>query len=412
MLHFADIHVGMENYGRLDPETGMSSRVIDFLDRLDEVVDYALENNADLAVFAGDAFKSSNPEPTQQREFARRIKRLSDSMPVLLLVGNHDMPGMTARANTMDIFEALDVPGVIVGNRIESQVISTRSGPVYLAWIPYPMRNRLLARDELVGLSLEELEDTLRTIIADNLDVLAQEAAVQDMPRVLAGHFSVSGAVWGSEQSVMLGRDVAVMKSSLADPAWDYIALGHIHKHQDINPDSYPPIVYSGSLERIDFGEEREPKGFCWVELERGDTKWEFVPVAARPFQTIDVDARGSTDPTEIALNAIQEHKSQDAVVRLRIHLDGEAEPGLRERELEEALMGARSYSIIKEVESSTRARLGGLEPEKMMPLELLERFFETRGTSPERIEALLRIAEQLLTTGDTVTEPDADEPS
>jgi exonuclease SbcD len=312
----------------------------------------------------------------------------------------------------MDIFEALDVPGVIVGNRIEGQVISTRSGPVYLAWIPYPMRNRLLARDELVGLSLDELEDALRTIIADNLEVLAQEAAAQEMPRVLAGHFSVSGAVWGSEQSVMLGRDVAVMKSSLADPAWDYIALGHIHKHQDINPDANPPIVYSGSLERIDFGEELEPKGFCWVELEHGDTKWEFIPVAARPFQTIDVDARGSADPTEIALNAIQDHKSQDAVVRLRIHLDGEAEPGLRERELEEALMGARSYSIIKEVESSTRARLGGLEPEKMMPLELLERFFETRGTPPERIEALLHKAEQILTTSSSDSDPDVVKPS
>ena len=407
MLHFADVHVGMENYGRLDPETGMSSRVIDFLDRLDEVIEYALENEADLAVFAGDAFKSSSPEPTQQREFASRIKRLSDAMPVLLLVGNHDMPGMTARANTMDIFDALDVPGVLVGNRIEGQMISTRSGPVYLAWIPYPMRNRLLARDELVGLSLEELENTLRTIIADNLEILAQEAANQDMPRVLAGHFSVSGAVWGSEQSVMLGRDVAVLKSSLSNPVWDYIALGHIHKHQDINPDAYPPIVYSGSLERIDFGEEQEPKGFCWVELERGETPWEFIPVAARPFQTIDVDARGSVDPTEIALNAIEQYKAQDAVVRLRIHMDGEAEPGLRERELEEALMGARSYSIIKEVESSTRARLGGLEPEKMMPLELLERFFETRGTTPERMEELLRKAEQLLTYGDSFDEPD-----
>jgi hypothetical protein len=74
--------------------------------------------------------------------------------------------------------------------------------------------------------------------------------------------------------------------------------------------------------------------------------------------------------------------------------------------------MGARSYSIIKEVESSTRARLGGLEPEKMMPLELLERFFETRGTSPERIEALLRVAEDLLTIGGSVTESDADKSS
>ena len=66
MLHFADVHIGMENYGRIDPTTGTSTRVRDFLDRLDEVIDYAIEHEADLAVFAGDAFKDRNPEPTQQ----------------------------------------------------------------------------------------------------------------------------------------------------------------------------------------------------------------------------------------------------------------------------------------------------------------------------------------------------------
>ncbi|MEX0787364.1 MAG: metallophosphoesterase, partial [Anaerolineales bacterium] len=89
LLHFADVHIGMENYGRLDPATGTSSRVRDFLDRLDEMIDYALQGEADLAVFAGDAFKNRDPEPTHQREFAARIKRLADAMPVLVAVGNH-----------------------------------------------------------------------------------------------------------------------------------------------------------------------------------------------------------------------------------------------------------------------------------------------------------------------------------
>ena len=119
VLHFADVHVGMENYGRLDPATGTSSRVRDFLDRVDEVVDYALAHEADLAIFAGDAFKNRDPDPTQQRELAQRFKRLADAMPLLLLVGNHDMPGMSARATSLDIFQALQVPGVIAGRRKE-----------------------------------------------------------------------------------------------------------------------------------------------------------------------------------------------------------------------------------------------------------------------------------------------------
>ena len=43
------------------------------------------------------------------------------------------------------------------------------------------------------------------------LQALASVAADADMPRVLTGHFTVTGAVWGSERSVMLGRDVQVL---------------------------------------------------------------------------------------------------------------------------------------------------------------------------------------------------------
>ena len=128
MLHFADLHVGMENYGKIDPLTGTSSRVRDFLDRLDELIEHALQHEADLAVFAGDAFKSRDPNPTQQREFAQRIKRLADAMPTLLLVGNHDMPGMPSKASSVDIFQALDVPGAIDESRPREWEQTRRQG--------------------------------------------------------------------------------------------------------------------------------------------------------------------------------------------------------------------------------------------------------------------------------------------
>ena len=399
MLHFADVHIGMENYGRIDPDTGTSTRVRDFLDRLDEAIDFALDNRADLAVFSGDAFKSRNPDPTQQREFAHRIKRLADAMPTLLLVGNHDMPGMKAKANSLDIFRALDVPGVIVGHKIDRATIGTKSGPVFLAWIPYPMRNRLLAREEHVGKSIEELENTLRSVLTDNLHVLAQEAGKYDMPRVLAGHFSVSEAKWGSERSVMLGRDVTVPISSLANKAWDYVALGHIHKHQDVHPNSYPPVVYSGSLERIDFGEEREAKGFCWVELARSRTTWSFIEVAARPFHTISFDVREEIDPNKKILDALEKIQLMDAVIRVKVKMRPEQVSTLREREIQEVAQEAMSFSIIREVETDERARLGDLEPETLAPIELLERYLSTREIDPERVDVLLAKAQELFGT-------------
>jgi exonuclease SbcD len=397
MLHFADLHVGMENYGRLDPSTGTSSRVRDFLDRMDEVIDFALANEVDVAVFAGDAFKNRDPEPTQQREFAKRIKKLADHAPTLLLVGNHDMPGMSAKANSLDIFRALDVPGVIVGHAAEGQVVETRRGPVYLAWLPYPMRNRLLTNEQHQDKNIDQLENVLRSTVSDILERLAEQAVAYEMPRVLCGHFSVAEAKLGSERSVMLGRDVAVFKSTLSNPVWDYVALGHIHRHQELNPGEYPSIVYSGSLERIDFGEEAEPKGFCWIKLARGESSWEFVQVAARQFKTIQLDVRETENPQEAVLEELQSQKLDGVVVRLQIQLRQDQEASLYESRLANALEGASSYAVEREVAQEVRARLGDLTPETLTPLELIEEYFRNRGIEKSRIEALMLKAEDLL---------------
>jgi exonuclease SbcD len=405
LLHFADLHVGMENYGRLDPATGTSSRTRDFLDRLDEVVDYALSHKADLAVFAGDAFKTRDPEPTQQREFARRIKRLAAAVPVLLLVGNHDLPGTSSKATSLDIYHVLDIPNVIVGYKPEGRLIQTASGPVFLAWMPYPSRNRLLADDEHKGKSLPELELALREKVALYIRELTAQAAGQDAPRVLAGHFTVAGAVFGSERTVMLGNDVAVLKSTLADPAWDYVALGHIHKQQNLTAgeEGAPPVVYAGSLERIDFGEEREPKGFYWVELTRGKAVPTFIPVAARPFLTIEVNARTEADPTAAVLAAVEARKAdvRDAIVRIIVLLGGDQAGLLDERVVQKAAEAASHLSIQQDVHQESRARLGLTAAESLTPLELLERFFAAKQVTQEHAVELLEEARKIIASGE-----------
>jgi exonuclease SbcD len=404
LLHFADLHIGMENYGKLDPATGISSRIKDFLDRLDEIVAFALDFDADLVIFAGDAFKTRDPDPTQQREFAKRLKQLADRVPVFMLVGNHDIPGIAARATSIDIFRTLEVNNVTVGRTIGSCVVETKRGPVFLGWVPFPVRNRLLVQEEHRGASVEDLDRAVEKLLTAELAELARQAAEQPMPRVLVGHFSVGGAVFGSERDVMLGRDLVIQKSALADPAWDYVALGHIHKHQNLTPKratDAPPIVYSGSLERIDFGEEAETKGFCWVTLERGATAWEFKPVHARPFRTVRVDARQAADPTAAVVAAIQEHDLAGAVVKVAIQLLAEQEAALRRREIEAALAGAGIIAGISvEVERSTRLAGLGASPESLTPVQWVERYFTLRQRPPERVARLVQAAEELLREG------------
>jgi exonuclease SbcD len=129
IIHFADLHLGVECYGRIDPASGLSTRFLDFLASFDRLVDYALEKKVDLVLFCGDAYKSRDPSQTQQREFARRIKRLSDGgISVFLLVGNHDLPNAIGRATTTEIFNTLSVENVHVANRPDIYKVQTRGG--------------------------------------------------------------------------------------------------------------------------------------------------------------------------------------------------------------------------------------------------------------------------------------------
>jgi exonuclease SbcD len=191
---------------------------------------------------------------------------------------------------------------------------------------------------------------------------------------------------------------VVVFKSDLANPVWDYVALGHIHRHQELNGGQHPPIVYCGSLERIDFGEEKEAKGFIIADVRRGETEWEFQRVAARRFVTIRADVRDETDSLAAILEAISQQDVADAVVRLIIQALPEQEGLLRDADIRRAL--ADSYyvaGISKEIERAYRQRLEGESPEELTPTDLLARYLASKGTPPERSEVLLRYAEEIL---------------
>lgn len=402
ILHVADVHIGVENYGQLDAETGLNGRVMDFLRRLSQVVDYAIEHEMDLFLFAGDAYKNRDPNSTYRREFERRIKKLADAgIPVVLLVGNHDLPSQERRASSIEIFYTFQVANVVVGRRDQLHLLRTRRGDlIQVATVPYPVRQRLLAHEEYKDRTITELDAMMQQMVAENIQALAEQVD-PELPAVLLGHFSVSEAKFGSERSVMLGRDVVVLKSVLVDPVWDYVALGHIHRHQDLNPGQHPPVVYSGSLERIDFGEEREPKGFVVATVRRGHTEWEFHRVDARPFVTIHADVRAEEDPLAALLAAIESRDVTDAIVRVVVQARAEQETLLREADVRKALAAAYYVAgVSHEIERAYRQRLGGESPEGLTPLQLLARYFESTQVPPSRIELLLRYAEQILEPG------------
>jgi exonuclease SbcD len=402
ILHFADLHLGMETYGGVDPATGLSTRLIDVLNALDEVVEYAAGNGVDLVLFCGDAYKNRDPSQTQQREFAKRLRRLSENgIAVFLLVGNHDLPNAIGRANAVEIFDILSVNHIYVGNRPDIYNIPTRQGNVQLVALPWLKRSALLSREEAKNLSIEQANDRLQEIMTRRLLDLISELD-PGLPALLAAHVAVSTAKPGSERSMVVGRDPVLLLGNVALPVFDYVALGHIHRHQVLLQN--PPVVYAGSLERFDFGDEDEDKGFYVVDVEmRGKEKrvtYEFHEVNARRFVTVAVDiAIEDADPTDTVLNAIaQQHAAiENAVVRVHISLPAALEASVREVEINKALKAAHCAVIAKEVRQEARLRLGELTSQGLSPIEALKRYLETKKVRDERQKVLLEYGEKLI---------------
>ena len=423
ILHFSDAHIGVENYGRIDPETGLSTRLVDFLSTLDEVVECAIDDRVDLVLFCGDAYKSRDPSQTHQREFAKRIARLSSAdIPVFMLLGNHDMPHITSRATALEIFPTLEVPNVYIGDTLTTYRIPTADGPLQIVALPWIRRSSFLTREDTQGLTPEQVNEAIQSSLSEAIRAQA-EALDETRPALFAGHVSVGEAKAGSEQWMTLGHDHHLLKSAVALPQFDYVALGHVHRHQILGRD--PHVVYSGSLQRVDFGEEKDAKGFCLVDLDPAKPAglrvrdFQFREVDARSFLTISVDVlRGDPDPTGTVVQSIMKSDVEGAIVRVLIKLPADLEGHLRDGEIRSALdgedpgsIGGAHFvaSISREIDEQTRTRLGQADSQGLEPRQALKLYLESRNVPADRAEVLMRRAETLMS--DTPSFPEGEKP-
>ena len=404
LIHFADLHLGIEAYGSYDTSRGMSTRVVDFLDSFDRIVDYAIEHRADAVLFAGDAFKNRDPSPTLQREFARRIIRLSQSgIPIVLLVGNHDLPSAATRATHTEVYQVLETPGVSVCRQIDLETIETASGPLQIVSVPWVTRSTFLAREDFRIMAESDLDRAMGKAVADSLADIVEDLNPQ-VPAVLLAHLSVQGASYGFERSIMLGQDLTVGIEDMQASAFDYVALGHIHKHQQVT--ARPPAVYAGSPERVDFGEEREAKGFVDVQISQNDdgsrrVTWDFIEVPARPFLTLRIDATDSTPMPVIERElAARANDISGAVVRTFIEVDQGLETSVSSLDIRRMLLAAGASHVARVVvESDTRnrPRLELNAGDELDSATMLERWIDEKGYPAKLSQRMLEAGRELI---------------
>lgn len=316
ILHYSDAHIGMDTVGPIDSDTRINGRVLDYLDMIDSIIDFAIDEKVDLVVFTGDAFHRHDPNPVYLNEFSKRMMRLKDICPVVLLVGNHDI-ARSDRPSSVEIYNSLQVEGMIVANKYEIIDIETKSGKIQVGTLPYPTKYMLDSDERMAG------KNDWSAIIRDkikNIVIEMEKSLESGIPHILIGHFTVEHSIYGSEQGMYFDKDAEVRLVDIAHPVWDYVGLGHIHRHQCLN--KIPPVVYAGSIDRVSFNEETEDKGFVLVTIDEKSTQWEFILLDARPYKTIEMSLLGKSMPMERIMKRLETVNVKDAVVRLRFEIE------------------------------------------------------------------------------------------
>jgi len=400
-IHLSDIHIGLQTHGKINPATGKNTRLEDILKSLDFAFNYAKNESVDLLLIAGDIFHRENPQPTEEIEFSKRVLKLvkDSNARVVMVLGNHDYPSAGGRASAVEIFPALDIDRVTIVRKPELITLDTENGPVQIACVPWAPRSGLLAKDEYKSLSSQEIqieiEKRLIVIIRD-----LSSKVDKSNPAIFLAHLAARDAkLSGTERDTLTTTDPIVPVSELNNKAFQYVGLGHIHRFQNLNKDDTPPIIYSGSIERIDFTEEKEGKGFVLGEIVESEDVWKceykFIETPARKFITIELQ-QGDLEIDEVLEKRFNKDDYSDAVVRVRYKVSGPSDK-VDEKRLKSLFESAQSLKIEKVFDKHEKVmRQAGLS-KTMGLMEALDKYIETKPELKDMADDMKSYAEKLI---------------
>jgi exonuclease SbcD len=243
--------------------------------------------------------------------------------------------------------------------------------------------------------------DQLGQRLTELVELWLSEKIDPSLPVILTAHCTVQGAVYGGERNVMLGNDLVLPSSMVKDSRLAYVALGHIHKPQDLNHGQQPPVIYPGSVERVDFGEAGDDKFFVIAHVEHGkdtDAEWRKLE-GVRPFVDRYVRLEGKESITDCLRDALAPRTAlQGAVVRLVVEYPREWEAMIDEAALREYAAESFEFFLVRRPQTEARIRLpGDVSVGSLTPLELLSQYWSVSHTDAREWEALQEMAAQVI---------------
>lgn len=386
-----DIHEGL-NFGfNIDAETGISKRALDIHDNFTKTAQYAMENDAALFVVLGDMFDRTHVSPTL-REMIRRdvIEPLnSKGIKVWILAGNHDQPHGEKKGTSIDDFRGYDNVSVFRKPSVEKLEIGENTLGFIIAPYLHPEQiARLVREKEGTEIAREQMFMLGQKLLKQWIENRVEE--LQTDIKVMFGHYYLEGAKLRKTASPEILPGEFSFTRDMIPSNLDLAVFGHVHLHQAMGKS--PQLVYTGAIERIDWGEREDKKGFVVISPEI-EGLWKFKELTVRDMVKISLEIKADEDATQKILDAIPD-EVQDKMFRLEIGLDEGVRERISESRISEKLEGAFYYDVRwKEL---ALEKIGYAEF-TMNPYRLLRIFLSTNYGDHPKYEQILGEGESIL---------------
>jgi len=280
-----DNHWGASyNLGKIDPETQLNTRLLDYSNTFNSIIDKFIERGVRNVFLTGDVFETRHPTSAQLNAFAKCADRaISMGVNIIVSVGNHDQL-RNIKTTTMDVFGQLQLPGLKVFQEMGVYHIDEESSVILM-----PFRDKRM----LQANSPEEAIEQLREELNGHIDSLGERN------KIVVGHYMLeqgpSGMYLGGTSINELKLPFDMFKKC------DAVIMGHIHQPEVIKK-TRPVIMYSGSMERNSFGDRGHDK-ISIIMDEKNTEDFEILNTKCRDLFEISLDYSGTKTPYENEIN-------------------------------------------------------------------------------------------------------------
>lgn len=378
----ADVHEGIKFSYRVDPETGLSEREMDIHQNLKRVVSFAVEKKSSYFVILGDLFERTHIPPIY-RELIRKdvIEPLAkEGIKIWIIAGNHDQPRISARGTSIDDFEAF--PNVTIYKSPAVKLINLKGKQIACIILPY------MDEASILKFGGKEATEEARRSLAKQIikNWLFDGAKTQADYKILFSHYWVEGAKIREGAWEIKPGEFAFDLSMI--PKVDLSVFGHIHLHQKISRDG-KTILYPGSVERIDWGEREERKGF--ISLSPLEKRWEFIELPTREMLQLEIAVREGEEPERKLAGSLP--NATGKLVRIKLSLPEGGRSRISKERVDAMLKDAFHY----ELKLEERIQAKQLPSFTANPFELLEGFINSNYEKHPKREDLLKEGRKIL---------------